>query len=139
MVHLRDEGVFDEPVDKIWRFLQADEGHEHKSVKTSKVIERTEKSMTMEAEMRDPGGMTHMETIKFTFDPPKGFTMEFIGGPMKGTKHTHTYTPMGNKTKVVVEGEFYGQGMDDNALRRAVLARLAEVFDEDSASLKSFK
>jgi len=139
MVHLKDEGVFDAPIDKIWKFLQSNDEHEHKSVKMSKVVERTEKGMTMEAELKNPDGTTMMETIKFTYDPPKGFTMEFIGGRMKGTKHTHTYTPMGNKTKVVVEGEFYGQGMDDNAVRKAALARLAEVFDEDSAALRNFK
>src|SRR5271157_93906 len=139
MVHLKDEGVFDAPIDKIWKFLQSNEEHEHKSVKMSKVLEKSDKGMTMEAEMKTADGKTAMETLKFTFDPPKGFTLETISGPMKGTKHTHTYTPMGNKTKVVVEGEFYGQGMDDNVVRKVALAMLAEVFDEDNAALKNFK
>jgi ligand-binding SRPBCC domain-containing protein len=139
MVHLKDDGVFDAPVDKVWRFLQSEEGHEHKSIKSSKVLERSQQGMTIEAERVNPDGSTRMETIKFTFDPPKGFTMEWLSGLMKGSKHKHTYTPMGNKTKVEVEGEYYAQGMDDKAVRSVALAFLSEVFDEDTAQLKNFK
>ena len=138
MVHIKDDGVFDAPVDKIWRFLQ-DDNHHHKSIKSSKVTEQTQSSMTMQAERVNADGSTYMETIKFNFSPPKAFTMEWIDGPMKGSKNTHTYTSMGNKTKVEVEGEFVAKGMDEKALRSAVLATLAEVFDEDNTQLKSFK
>jgi hypothetical protein len=139
MVHLKDEGVFDEPVDKIWRFLQANEDHEHKSIKMSKVLEQNDKGMTVQAEMKGPDGAMRMETLKMTFNPPKGFTIETVTGVMKGTKHTHTYTAMGNKTKVEVEGDFYGEGMDEKAIRAAALAMFAEVFEEDRAALKNFK
>ena len=140
MVHIKDDGVFDAPVDKIWRFLQAsEETHHHRSIKSSKVIEQSQTGMTLEAERVNPDGSTRMDTIKFVYDPPKGFTMEWIAGPMKGTKNTHTYTPMGDKTKVVVEGDFFFQGADDNTVRAQALKGLAEVFDEDNAGLKNFK
>jgi hypothetical protein len=58
---------------------------------------------------------------------------------MKGSKHTHTYTPMGQKTKVVVEGEFTAQGLDDAATKKSVLAMLEMVFNEDNANLQKFK
>jgi hypothetical protein len=74
-----------------------------------------------------------------SFNPPKGFSLEITSGPMKGTKHSHTYTPMGNKTKVVVEGEFVAQGMDDASLKKAVLGMFEQVFNEDSAALKNYK
>jgi ligand-binding SRPBCC domain-containing protein len=139
MVHVKDDGVFDAPLEKIWRFLQSNEKHEHKAIKSSKVLEQKGANMTIETEMMNPDGTTRMETWQMTFNPPQGFTIEVVSGRMKGTKHTHTYTPMGNKTRVEVEGEFHAQGMDDNAIRKAALAMLAEVFDEDNASLKSFK
>ena len=46
---------------------------------------------------------------------------------------------MGAKTKVVVEGEFVSQGIDDAALRKAALAMFEQVFNEDTAHLKNFK
>jgi hypothetical protein len=62
--------------------------------------------MVVEMHAKSPDGKTTFkQTAKFTFNPPKGFDMEFLSGPMVGTKHTHTYTPMGDKTKVEVAGE----------------------------------
>jgi len=46
---------------------------------------------------------------------------------------------MGQKTKVVVEGEFTAQGLDDAATRKSVLAMLEMVFNEDNANLQKFK
>ena len=95
--------------------------------------------MTSEVEVKNPDGSWRKEIWKFGFNPPKGFDLEITSGPMKGTKHTHTYTPMGNKTKVVVEGEFVAQGMDDASLKKAALGMFELVFNEDSANLKNYK
>ena len=141
MVYLKDEGVFDAPVDKIWRFLNDEKAdHEHRAVKFSKVLEQSEKIMVVEMDAKSPDGKTTFkQTAKFTFNPPKGFDMEFLSGPMVGTKHTHTYTPMGNKTKVEVAGEFKVQGLDEQATKKAALALLEEFFNEDNAALKNYK
>ena len=139
MVHVMDDGVFDEPIDKIWRFLNDDKGHQHSMVKTSKVMEQSDKGMTAEVEVKNPDGSWRKEVWKMSFNPPTGFGIEVTSGPMKGTKHKHTYTPMGAKTKVVVEGDFVAQGMDDAALKRAAMALFEQVFNEDIAHLKNFK
>ncbi len=141
MVHVSDEGMFDAPLEKIWRFLNDENPttHQHSSVKFSKVLEQNDKGMTSEVEVKNPDGSWRKETWKFGFNPPKGFSLEITGGPMKGTKHSHTYTPMGNKTKVVVEGEFVAQGMDDATLKKAALGMLEQVFNEDTANLKNYK
>ena len=140
MVYLKDEGVFDASIDKIWRFLQDDNAnHEHQAVKFSKVLERSGKLMVVEMDGMSPDGKAFKQTAKFTFNPPKGFDMEFTSGPMTGTKHTHTYTPMGEKTKVEVVGEFKIQGLDEQATRKAVLAQLQQLFDEDNAALRQYK
>ena len=139
MVHIRDEGMYDEPVEKIWRYLNDEKSHTHSFERMSKVIEQSDKSMTAEVEVKRPDGSWHKETWKMNFNPPTGFTMEFLSGPIKGSKHTHTYTPMGNKTKVVVEGEFIAQGVDDATMRKNALAMLELVFNEDSAALKKYK
>jgi len=139
MVHVTDEGVFDHPIEKIWKYLNDEEGHKHSSVKMSKAIEQSDKGMTAEFEVKNPDGSWRKEMWKMSFNPPHGFSLEITSGPMKGTKHTHTYTPMGNKTKVSVEGEFVAQGMDDATLRKAALMMLEQVFNEDSANLRNFQ
>lgn len=139
MVHVSDEGVFDEPLDKIWRFLNDDKGHQHSMLKTSKVMEQSDKGMTAEVEVKNQDGTWRKETWSFSFNPPSGFGIEVKSGPMKGTKHKHTYTSMGPKTKVIVEGEFVAQGMDDAALKKAALALFEQAFNEDVAHLKNFK
>ena len=131
--------MFDAPLEKIWRFLNDDSSHKHSSLKFSKVLEQTDKGMTSEVEVKNPDGSWRKETWKLSFNPPKGFSMEMVSGPMKGTKHSHTYTAMGNKTKVVVEGEFVAQGMDDASLKKAALGMFEQVFNEDSAALKNYK
>jgi ligand-binding SRPBCC domain-containing protein len=139
MVHIRDEGVFDAPVEKIWRYLSDEHAHSHGSVKVTGMRDQTEKGVTLDLEVKRPDGTKYSEAWKITMNPPVSMYTEVLAGPMKGSKHTHTYTPMGQKTKVVVEGEFTAQGLDDAATRKAVLAMLETVFNEDNANLQKFK
>ena len=139
MVHVTDEGVYDHPVEKIWRYLNDDKGHQHSSIRMLKAIEQSDKGMVAEFEVKTRDGTWRKEMWKMSFNPPKGFSLEITSGPMKGTKHTHTYTPMGDKTKVTVEGEFLTQGMDDATIKKAALTRLEEVFNEDAANLRTYK
>ena len=90
--------------------------------------------------MRNPDGRTtRKETWRLVFNPPAGLEMESLAGPSKGTRYTNRYTPMGDKTRVEVRGEFKMQGMTDEATRKAALGFLAEVFDEDNANLRKYK
>ncbi len=139
MVYVTDDGIFDAPVEKIWRYINDQNGHVHSALRFTNVLEQSEKGMTTEVEMKNPDGSSHKETWKMTMNPPKSHTTEFLAGPMKGSKHTTTYTPMGNKTKVQVEGEFQAQGMDDASTKKFVLSFLEMVFNEDTANLKSYK
>lgn len=139
MVHVTDDGIFDAPVEKVWKYINDQNGHSHSGMKFTKVLEQSDKGMTAELEVKNPDGSYHKETWKMTMNPPKAHTTEILAGPMKGSKHTHTYSPMGNKTKVQVEGEFTAQGMDDAATKKAVLAMFEMVFNEDNANLKNYK
>ncbi len=142
MVKVRDEGVFDAPLEKIWKYL-GDETpgvHNHRSIVGSRTVENRGSEMVFEWDMRNPDGKTtRKETWRMALDPPRGFEMESLGGVSKGTKYTNRYTPMGGRTRVDVEGEFHMQGMDEASTRKAALGFLSEVFDEDQASLKKYK
>ena len=142
MVKVRDDGVFDAPIDKIWKYLgdENPEVHMHRSIVASRTVENQGSETVFEWEMRNPDGKTtRKETWRMALNPPTGFEMESLAGVSKGTKYTNRYTPMGAKTRVDVEGEFHMQGMDEASTRKAALGFLAEVFDEDQASLKKYK
>ncbi len=142
MVHVRDDGVFDAPIDKIWKYLNDDTPgvHNHAAITAAKTVEQKENAVVQEWDMRNPDGKTtRKETWKMVFNPPVGFEMESLAGVSKGTRYTNKYTPMGNKTRVEVDGEFRFQGMDEAATKKAALGFLAEVFDEDSATLRKYK
>ncbi len=142
MVHVKDEGDFDAPIDKIWKFLMdATPGvHAHQSIRGMKTLEQKGPVATTEIEFLNPDGRsTRRETWKFSYNPPHGFEMESLSGASKGTKYAHKYTSRGNKTRVDVEGEFHFQGMDDTTTRQVAMGFLSQVFDEDSASLRNYK
>jgi len=139
MVHVTDDGIFDAPMDRIWKYINDQNGHTHSAIKFTKVLEQSDKGVTAEVEVKNPDGSSHMETWKMTMNPPKSHTTDVLAGPTKGSRYTHTYTPMGNRTKVVVEGDFQAQGMDDASTKKAVLAMWEMVFNEDNAHLKNYK
>ena len=71
-------------------------------------------------------------------DPPFGFELQVLEGPSKGSKQTHTYVPMGDKTKVIVVGDYHRGGASDEEVRKGTLAYYEQVFSEDNAALKDF-
>jgi len=142
MVHVRDDGVFDAPIDKIWKYLNDDRPgiHNHRSIAGTKTMEQKDNMVVQEMEMRNPDGKTtRMETWRLVFNPPTGFEMESLSGVSKGTRYTQKYTPLGSKTRIEVDGDFRMQGMDETTTRKAALGFLAEVFDEDNATLRTYE
>ena len=140
MVKVWDDGIYDAPLEKVWKYVNDNMMHQHRAFKVSKVVEQKGNMLTIESDVSNPGGKgTHKETWKWVFNPPKGFDMEYLAGPWKGSRHTHTYTPMGTRTKVELAGDFKIQGMDDAGTKKAVLAYFNEVFTEDTAALAKYK
>jgi len=139
LVHVKDDGVFDAPIDKLWKYFNDNAAHNHTSFQVTKVLEQKGNAQTVMAKTRNAQGGFDTEKFLMTVNPPKGFSLEYLSGAMKGSKHTHTYTAQGNKTRVDVDGEFVAPGMDEGALRKGVLAYFAQAFEEDNANLKKYK
>jgi len=104
MVRIRDDGVFDAPIDKLWKYFNDNAAHNHTSFQITKVLEQKGNAMTIMAKTRNPSGGLDTEKFLMTVNQPKGFSLEYLSGAMKGSKHTHTYTAKGNKTRVEVDG-----------------------------------
>ena len=141
MVYVRDEGLFDAPIDKVWKYVNNQEGnHRHETIPSMRLLEQKGNVAEFEAETKGPDGKLQKETWKFVFNPPYGYDFEALAGPQKGTRHTHTYIPAGDKTKVIVLGDFQFQGVTDPAqAEKMALQYLERVFNEDNATLKALK
>jgi len=141
VVRIRDDGVFDAPIDRLWKYIGDQMLHQHDTFTVTKMIEQKGTSMLMEVDLVNYPGLKgmHKETLRMTLNPPKSMDIEFVDGPQKGTRHTHVYTPMGDKTKVVVEGEFFYRGLDDAAVKKSNLAYFEKVFNEDNANVKKYR
>lgn len=138
MVFVQDEGVFDAPIDRIWKYLQSPQDHQHSSIPTSEVLEQKGNTVKLRQTIVTPAGKE--EAIQqLTMDPPFGFRVETLEGSQKGSKNLHTYVPMGNKTKVIVAGDFHVKGLDEIGTRKAVLDYFANVFEEDNRNLQRMK
>ena len=135
-----DDGVFDAPVDKIWKFIGGEGRHDHESLRNLKPVKEGDNIVVMSGESKNPDGTWSGFEIKMTMNPPKGFESETLSGPMKGSKYSHTYVPDGDKTKVILEGDFQIAGMtDEGQVKKAVDSYFNHVFEEDNKNLKEIK
>lgn len=143
MVAYRSEGVFEAPLEKIWRLLQEEHSPErvvktHPVFQSARNLEEKGNTILREEVVKGPAG-PYTERVRFTFNPPKGFDMEWVSGPLAGSRATHTYTPQGNRTKVEVTGEFRIQGMDEKSTYRMIDDFMNRVFEEDGAALRRLR
>ncbi len=142
MVHVKDEGIFEEPIEKIWRFNGDEKApHAHTALRNRKVVKQEGASVWIDTEVRNPDGKTYSKVKwKLTMNPPKDYIVEYIDGAMKGTKFTNSYTALGaTRTKVNVEGNWVIPGMNEADARKSVLGFLDMVFTEDTGNLKKYK
>jgi len=134
MVYLLDDGgVFDAPIDNVWKYLQSEE-HHHPSLK---LIGRevTGNVVTITADRTLMGKTVRMK-IKNTLYPPFGMVQEHLEGPTAGSKAFLYYIPKGEKTGVTVVGDFRLEGADEQRTKEAVMAQMQLVFEEDNRNLK---
>jgi hypothetical protein len=136
MVYILDEGSeFDAPLERIWKYLQSDEEHEHKAMKPISMEMQGENTFVLENEVTMPNVPPVRNKIKMTMYPPFGFVQEYLDGPLAGSKAFQYYTPKESKTGVTVVGNFVAQ-MDDDSIRKTVLQVLDIAFNEDNENLR---
>jgi ligand-binding SRPBCC domain-containing protein len=143
MVTYKSDGIFDAPLDRIWKLLQEQHSPEQ-IVKTHPVfqkvrnVEEKGNNLVREEVVKGPTG-PYTERVRFTYNPPKGFDMEWLTGPLAGSRATHSYTSQGNKTRVDVSGDFKIQGLDEKGTYKMINDFMNRVFDEDGVALRKLK
>ncbi len=125
--------MFDASIDKIWRYLSS-EDHRHPSFQNV-TREVTGNVVVITSERKIMGNLVKVK-IKNTIYPPIGYVSEHLEGPTAGSRSFLYYTPMDDKTKVTVVGDFKIGGLDEKATKDAVLAMMQVTFDEDNDNLK---
>jgi hypothetical protein len=147
MVFIEDrEGIFDAPIDKVWKLAKAHviEGSKiHPSAKNVTTETINEQVFINSWEEEEINGQSVGVKMKGTIFYPLGVAFEAIEGPFAGSTYFIYYIPQeNNKTNVVVAGDFRSQSVDplvgdEERLRSIVLSKLEKVFYEDCDYLKN--
>ncbi|MCI4363669.1 MAG: hypothetical protein L3K13_05120 [Thermoplasmata archaeon] len=140
MVFIADWGsVFDAPLETVWKYLQSDTEHgdSHKGRRNFTRTTVNESTVLLNWEQDVEGKWVKLSN-RLTFHPPVGFFVEPLEGPMAGSKFFNYYVPNGEKTQVVVVGEWSSKTIPPAQLEKAVWANLEKVYSEDVAGLKEF-
>jgi len=145
MVFIEDrEGVFDAPIDKVWKLAKAHstEGAKIHPDAKNVVTEMINEQVFINSWEEEIKGQPIRIKMKGTIFYPLGVTFEAIEEPFAGSTYFIYYIPLdNNKTNVVVAGDFRSQSIDpvvddDKSLSDIVLSKFEKVFYEDCEYLK---
>ena len=138
MVHYKKDGIvtFDATTEKIFRYMSAG-NHPHAAFKSHKLVGVSGNVVTIDAEIYNPDGTTFSTTIVHKLNQPKGVETTMKGGAFNGARFIHTYTQVGEKTKVDLEGDFPAfPGMSEADELKMIDGFFMTVFAEDKVTLQ---
>ena len=140
MVRVRDdESRFEAPIDRVWALVRAHRREMpsiHPTVRNVRIEQVAEGIGLAVWEMEFLGRPVTMHTRVVQF-PPLGKLIEYLAGPLAGSKELTFFTPEGDRTRVTVVGDYRSPTMPDAELAAAVDAWHALEFEEDSAYLRT--
>jgi len=88
--------VFDAPLKRIWELNRFKTYHKHprsmKNMKSERTADPLTIVLTWESQNRD---VAFNHKAMLTFLPPVGFTMDFVEGPLTGSRDIEYYIPQG--------------------------------------------
>ncbi len=120
MVFIWDEGsTFKAPLSKVWALAQTEGVHKHPSQIDPK-MSMEGGSPVLSYGTKTPGGTVVRHSIRLTMVPPVGFILDYVDGPMKGSKFMQYYVPKGDKTGVTVVGEAVMPGASDQQIKESI-------------------
>ena len=130
--------TFEAPVEKVFRYMSAG-GHPHQAFKSHRLVGVSGNVATVVAEVYQPDGSTFVTHVTHRLDAPRGIETRMEGGPFHGARFTHSYTPLGERTRVDLDGTFpVMPGMTEAQVLPMIEGFFAQVFAEDSETLRSW-
>ena len=139
-VHYRKDAVatFEAPIERIFQYMSAG-NHPHRAFKSHRLVGVAGNVVTVAVEAYNPDGSTTEMTVEHRLEPPSGIVTTMAGGHFDGARFVHSYTPLGDRTKVDVEGDFPAlPGMSENDELAMIDGFFATVFGEDAETLRSW-
>jgi hypothetical protein len=138
MVWIEDRGsTFDAPIDFVWKYLEAGEGHNraHKTTRNGKFGKVSEITFTYEAE-RNWRGKWAPDRMRLTVVGPVAIVTEWLEGALAGSKFVYLYAPEGDKTRVDVYGEFTSKTLPPGEVEAAAREFLDTEFEADAPVIR---
>jgi hypothetical protein len=139
-VHYKKDGIaiFDAPPEKLFRYMSAGD-HPHAALKSHRLVGVSDGRVALDAEVYNPDGSTFETRIEHRLDPPNGIETTMTGGHFDGARFVHTYTPIGDRTKVDLEGDFPAlPGLSEAEELAMIDGFFTMTFDEDTATLRTW-
>ena len=139
-IHYKKEGIatFDAPTEKVFRYMSAG-NHPHAAFKSHHLVGVAENVVTVDAEVYNPDGSTFRTTIKHKLNQPSGVETTMTGGAFDGARFVHSYTPIGSRTQVDLEGDFPAMpGMNADDEIKMIDGFFTMAFSEDTATLRTW-
>ena len=139
-VQYKKDGIatFDATPETLFQYMSAG-GHPHAAFKSHRLVGVDGNLVTVAAEVYNPDGSTFETTIEHRLDPPNGIETTMRGGPFDGASFAHAYTPVGERTKVDLEGDFPSlDGMSEADELAMIDGFFTTIFDEDAVTLRTW-
>jgi heme-degrading monooxygenase HmoA len=139
-VHYEKDGVaiFDAPVERIFQYMSAG-NHPHQAFKSHQLVGVAGNHVTLAVEAYNPDGTTTQMTVEHQLDPPNGIVTTMTGGHFNGARFVHSYTPLGDRTKVDLKGDFPAlPGMSKVDELAMIDVFFIAVFGEDSETIRTW-
>ncbi|MFZ0892669.1 MAG: hypothetical protein WB778_08405 [Thermoplasmata archaeon] len=142
MVRIFDrESVYDASIESVWKLIRAhrtDQSSIHPTVRNLRDELLAEGIGLATWDMEFLGEPVHMKTRVMQF-PPLGKVIEYLEGPLAGSKEIVYFTPEGAHTRATVVGDFLSPTIPEPALEDKVRRWLNIEFDEDVAYLLTLR
>jgi heme-degrading monooxygenase HmoA len=139
-LHYKKDGIatFDAKPEKLFQYMSAG-NHPHAAFKSHRLVGVSDGVVTVNAEVYNPDGSTFETTIEHRLDPPRGIETTMRGGPFDGARFVHRYTPLGDRTRVDLEGDFPAMaGVPETDELAMIDGFLTAAFEEDTVTLRTW-
>jgi alkyl hydroperoxide reductase subunit AhpC len=138
-VHYRHDCIatYEAPIDKVLQYMSVG-GHKHVAFKRHQLVSRVGDDVTIEAEIYNPDGSTFVTTIAHKLGK-SGVSSKMKGGAFDGARFATTYTNVGGRTRVDIEGAFPAMpGMSAADELKMIDGFFTMAFGEDAVTLKTW-
>lgn len=130
MSQFAGSALINRPVDEVWKFISDPQNAPLWGRGVSDIVVTSKGTVGLGTALRLRMSRSKMEARIIEYEPAKTLTLEFIAGPVKGSKLSYSVEPVENKTRLTRDLEMRLSGMW--RLMQPILAR-REIRDRELA------